>query len=314
MSRQTWARGIWSVAVTVACGAAAIGAQQNQPPQQNQGANQPGHQNGQPGQNDLHQQWNGAGTNTGMAGKNDLDHYMIKVLVKANKDEIELGKLAEQRSQNPEVKQFAAQMVQEHTGFLNKLESLKSGNMGARTQSGSQPAGQHSAAFRGQTETPTDNGVNQQQQSQQIPSPQVGQRQTGENNAQPHFGGKRMHRDRAPGMAGMNDHGGAAQFAKIMEEVDRNVQQAAVRDLSAKQGAEFDRCYVANQMFCHMWVSEALKTFEQNASPQLKPILQEGSQATEQHLTHLKALIAKVEGTPTSPNAQLQPRGNRFNR
>jgi predicted outer membrane protein len=314
-----WARGIWSVAVTVACGAAAIGAQQNQPAQQNQGANQAGQQNqiGQPAQNNQRQPWNGAGANAGMAaaGKADIDHYLIKVLVKANKDEIELGKLAQQRSQNADVKQFATQMVQDHTGFLNKLEAFKkSGNMGAGTQVGTQQPVQRGTAYRGNPEgTPAENGLNQQQ-SQQIPNPQVGQQQAGGNNPQPRLSGKRMHREHVAGMAGMNEHGGAAEFAKIMEEVDRNVQQAAVRDLSSKQGAQFDRCYLTNQMFCHMWVAEALKTFEQNASPQLKPVLQEGVQATEQHLTHLKMLLAKVEGAPASPSAQLQPRGNRFNR
>jgi predicted outer membrane protein len=106
----------------------------------------------------------------------------------------------------------------------------------------------------------------------------------------------------------MGEHGPAAHFAKIMEEVDRNMQQALVRDLSSKQGNEFDRCYLSGQLFGHIWVAEALKTFQRDASPQLKPILQEGLQASEQHLTHIKSLLARLENEPRT-NDGLRPRG-----
>ena len=60
-----------------------------------------------------------------MAGKYDLDHLFVKVLNKANKDEIQLGQLAQQNSQNPAVKQLAMQMVQDHNKFMEKLNSFK---------------------------------------------------------------------------------------------------------------------------------------------------------------------------------------------
>jgi predicted outer membrane protein len=320
MTRQLWARGIWGVAVAVACSAAAIGAQLTQPAQQNQGAQNSvgqGGQNGQPNQNGqaAQQNWKGA-HNPAMAGagRTDLDHYLVKVLVKANQDEIEMGKLAQQRSQNAEVKQLATQMVQDHTRFLSQLESLKKGEAGANPQAGTQPQTQRSTAFRGNIPGESANSVNQQQ-AQPLRNPQVAQ-QPGGNNAQPRIGGKRMHRgEQFAGMGG--DHGTAGQFAKIMEEVDRNMQQSLVRDLSSKPGAQFDRCFLTSQLFSHMWVAEALKTFERDATPQLKPVLQEGVQATEQHLTHIKMLLAKAENEPAAaaPGARnFQPRGARINK
>jgi hypothetical protein len=206
-------------------------------------------------------------------------------------------------------------MVQDHTRFLGQLESFKkTENAGAnqagmqqQTQPGLQQQTQRGAAFRGTIPgAPAANGANQQQ-PQQFPNQQLAQQQPGANNAQPGFAGNRMHRgDR---MAAMGEHGAASQFAKIMEEVDRNMQQALVRDLSSKQGAQFDRCYLTSQLFGHMWVAEALKTFERDASPQLKSILQEGLQTSEQHLTHIKSLLAKEENQPAAaPSARFQPR------
>jgi predicted outer membrane protein len=327
MSRQLWVRGIWGFAAAMVCSAATIAAQQTQPPQQNQGAqpNPVAQQNqfGQPLQNNPQQaqrrNWNAGQGNPGMAGvgRTDVDHYLIKVLIKANKDEIEMGKLAEQRSQNASVKQLATQMVQDHTRFLGQLESFKKtehaganpqAGMHQQTQPGMQQQTQRGTAFRGTVPgTEPANGANQQQQPQQFPNPQVAQQQPGANNTQPGFAGNRMHHgDR---MANMGEHGAAGQFATIMEEVDRNMQQALLRDLSSQQGAQFDRCYLSSQLFGHMWVAEALKTFERDASPQLKSILQEGLQATEQHLTHIKSLLAKEENQPAAaPSARFQPR------
>jgi predicted outer membrane protein len=326
MSRQLLARGIWGAVAVVACGVAAIAVQQTAPAQQIPAA-QPNqavrptqsaqeNQFGQPGQNNPQEQsqrrnWNDAQGNPGMAGvgRGDIDHYLIKVLVKANKDEIELGRLAQQRSQNPEIKQLATQMVEDHTAFLNKLESFKKAEN--NPQAGTHQPVQRGTAFRGPTPGATTNNGLTQQQPQQYQVPQVAQQQPG--SGQPRMNDNRMHRGEH--FAGMGDHAMAGQFAKIMEEVDQNMQQSLVRELSSKQGVQFDRCFLSSQAFGHMWVAEALKTFERNASPQLKPILQEGVQATEQHLTHIKSLLAKAENEPTAaPSTRFQPRGGRFNR
>ena len=376
MSRQLWARGVWGIAVAVASSALAIaGAQQNNPPQnanqnpsnaqqQNnpqQGIQQPGNSQQAPMRT-----FQRNGEARGMAMHNNVDHYLIKVLVKANQDEIEMGKLAEQRSSNPEVKQLATQMVQDHTRFLNTLESLKrTAHPGANGQAGNPPM-QRGAAFRGavpegadqqqpqaqqqtQTQQQTQQLTPQEQRVQQLrdqiqqrtPQAQPGTTvnnkpaQNGANNTAAHNPGANNtaanntgannqaanktrannetmagHQARHEHMAGMGEHGTAGQFAKIMEEVDRNLQQSMVRELSSKQGAQFDRCFLTGQVFGHMWVVEAMKVFERDASPQLKPLLQEGLQTSEQHLTHIKSLLAKIDNEPAS-HAGAQPRGNR---
>src|ERR1700732_3161725 len=162
MSSQLWTRGIWGTAVALATSAVAIAAT---PPQQ--GGN-PLQQLQQPQQQFQNQTFERAGANRPMAGHN-LDHFLVRVLIKANKDEIEMGKLAEQRSNSADVKQLATQMVQDHTRFLNQLEHFQ-GAGGINAQTGDQQRTQRGAAFRG---NPPD-GTNQQPQPQQC---QPGQQQ-----------------------------------------------------------------------------------------------------------------------------------------
>jgi predicted outer membrane protein len=308
MSRQNGVRRILGIAVAVAASAVAIAA-----PQQTQSDSQQPQQQSQIRTYGV--QGNGGQENRGMAGvgRADLDHYLVKVLIQANKDEIEMGNLAEQRSQNADVKQLAKQMVQDHTGFLNKLESLKGAGASANnTQTGSAQPIQGRAGFRGNApEGNAAQGANQQQTQQDQNDQNLQQQpQAGGNTRRPGFAGARAHRER---MAGMGEHGTVGHFAKIMEEVDRNLQQSMVRELSSKQGAQFDRCYLTGQLFGHMWVIEALKTFERDASPQLKPVLQEGLQASEQHLNHIKGLLAKLDnGAETG--SRIQPRIGGLNR
>ncbi|RPJ76610.1 MAG: DUF4142 domain-containing protein, partial [Acidobacteria bacterium] len=52
------------------------------------------------------------------------DQDFLKKAVIANLAEIELGRLATEKAQNPEVKQFAQMMVDGHTKALNELKQL----------------------------------------------------------------------------------------------------------------------------------------------------------------------------------------------
>lgn len=52
------------------------------------------------------------------------DAKAMKNLAEANLAEIEAGKLAADKAQSPQVKQFGQQMVQDHTGMLDELKQL----------------------------------------------------------------------------------------------------------------------------------------------------------------------------------------------
>src|SRR5262245_17818431 len=62
----------------------------------------------------------------------DLDNYIANCLIIKNEAEIKASEFAEQRAENPKVKQFARQMVDDHRQLVERLQQLVSvGQAGA---------------------------------------------------------------------------------------------------------------------------------------------------------------------------------------
>ncbi len=81
------------------------------------------------GQNQGQSQASGKGTTasgTGMGGAtvNRSDRKMITSMAMANMSEIEAGKMAQAKSQNEQVKNFAQQMIDDHTKALTEVQQL----------------------------------------------------------------------------------------------------------------------------------------------------------------------------------------------
>jgi predicted outer membrane protein len=299
-----------------------------------------------------------------MMARTDVDHYLIKVVLQANRDEIAMGRLANQRSANQDVKKFATQMVDDHTRLMSSLQQFQSkqhtGAMpGARqpgyndvnrgtlnnapanttgTQRESRDtANDHNATNGTLNGAPTTAGTQGQSQDSAndhnatsgalngAPATTGTQSQAGSDTANDHNAANQNQINPAPGsfnqpgrngqrfgnqMVGQNGMAGrrsaAHQFATIMEEVANQTQQSVQRELSQKEGAQFDRCYLSRQVMDHMWLVDALTVFERNASPALQPILQEGLQVAQQHLAHAKALLARIEQGQAKSTAQRE--------
>jgi predicted outer membrane protein len=289
--------------VIAAAGVALAGLPQQDP---NSGNQQPGQQQGQqPGinrTNDLNRVRAGA--------HNDVDHYIVKLLIQANKNEEECARLAERNSQNADVKKFAQRAIDDHTQFTSRLEKFRGKNQTTATQPGrsgnqagqfNQPgsqAGQFNQGNQAGNQAGQINQGNQpgnqpgaannQQgfaQQQQGDQPQAGQ--------QPQFGGRR------PMMRGGNamadNRGGAHQFVKIMEDIAQQTHREMQRELQQKEGVHFDRAFVGSQIAMHVWLTQALTIFEQNASPELRPVLQEGLQTAREHLNHARDIMARLD-------------------
>jgi predicted outer membrane protein len=67
-------------------------------------------------------------------GAGSADHIFAGCLIVDNQGEVALGKLAEQKAKDNDVKQFAQRMVQDHTQFMQELEKF-AGQQGATNES-----------------------------------------------------------------------------------------------------------------------------------------------------------------------------------
>jgi hypothetical protein len=82
--------------------------------------------------------------------------------------------------------------------------------------------------------------------------------------------------------------------------------------LNEKQGNEFDKCYVGDQITQHVHMLAKLEASQNHVSPEFQQIIRQGQQTTEQHLKHAQTLAQQLEGERGArPGAQpgQPPRG-----
>jgi putative membrane protein len=70
------------------------------------------------------QQTVGTATDSYSGSQNSVDKQFAACLLQANQAEVKLAKIAAQKADTPAVKQFAEQMIQDHTALANKLQQI----------------------------------------------------------------------------------------------------------------------------------------------------------------------------------------------
>jgi predicted outer membrane protein len=211
------------------------------------------------------------------------------MLAHGNKAEIELGQLALQKSQNDEVKQFAQQMIDDHTAFLGKLKQFnpRIELAAASQQSGQQPRGAQGA---------------QPGNAEQAQPRNAEDAQPGNANAQPRA--DNPDRERTPGQQarrGQGDDDGqrGGRQSQIMQIHDRACEmklQMTKEMLSQYEGQDFDMGYLGHQVVAHIEMLAHLKAMQDVGDSEFQQLVTEGAQTTQQHLDHAKMLCKQLEG------------------
>jgi predicted outer membrane protein len=225
-------------------------------------------------------------TTTNSQGQgNKLDQHLAACLTLGNQEEIALAQFAQEKAQNPQVKQFAQMMIEEHQQAVSKLQQavpqLASLNLQLK---GAQGAGARSASGERAAATAATRGTATDQTASATSGTQRG--------AAPAQGDQQM-----------------LELGRAIKEECLALTQA---ELGRKQGADFDKCYMAQQVGAHIAMLAELKAGQRFASNQLKPILQEGTQMTEHHLAQARTITEQLEaagGADAPQNAQRPATG-----
>jgi putative membrane protein len=200
--------------------------QQLQPGQLQPGQLQPGQL--QPGQQrqQLPGQQGQQAANTQRAGSSD--QQIAALVCGCAQNEIEIAKLAQDKARAAEVKQFAEQMVRDHTPGYEAMRQL---------------AG------------PLATG--------------------GETSSRGHEAGE-------------------LDWVRIHQEVGRQCLASTKQELGKKEGAEFDHCFMGQQIGAHMKVVDELKVLRNHASPELRQKLDQELQMATAHLQKAKQIEEQV--------------------
>jgi hypothetical protein len=98
-----------------------------------------------------------------------------------------------------------------------------------------------------------------------------------------------------PGSAVQAGTNQGLNFIAVIRQMDQQREQQLTRELGEKHGAEFDNCYVGQQIGAHMEMLDKIRVLRQYASPQLQQVLAQGEQTTQQHLDQFKHLMKSLE-------------------
>jgi predicted outer membrane protein len=201
---------------------------------------------------------NAAGsTATNAAGEDtsrNLDHYIANCLVIKNEAEIKANEFGEARAENPKVKEFARQMINDHRQLVEKLQQLTSMDQaGAAQASTRQPAGAVAAQPR----------------------------------------------------AALASNQQYAQLLELDRKITDQCGQLMQQKLGEKQGAEFDKCFMAAQVGNHIHMLAALEVISQDTTGQLQQLTNEAKAKVQQHLQHAEQIAKELESSRGSQQAKL---------
>jgi len=192
------------------------------------------------------------------AGEQDpLAEYFAAKLLLANKAEIALSKIAEQRSQNAEVKQLAAMLIRDHEKLDQQIAQL---------------APQAAAKFAARTGRRTTETPEQIRTSEQT---RTGAREqaAGENSA----------------------HGVLTRLCQIEHKACDIHTEHCKAMLERYQGQDFDMAYLGMQIGAHTWLLSELEAIGNVGNSEFQALVTEARQSVEQHLTKAKQLAQKLE-------------------
>ncbi|MGE0758329.1 MAG: DUF4142 domain-containing protein [Pirellulaceae bacterium] len=265
----------------------------------------------------------------GQATAGKLDRHIASCLALGNHEEIALAEFAMQHAQNDQVRQFAQQMIQDHRKVLGQLQRFApeaasmqlSAEAGAAGQQGRQgQAGQQGqrgqpgqAAGQARTESATD------ARQTAATSQSARERQTTANPATQQPGtSTAQSRDATSGARGRevptsierregsDDQVAAGSYEHHLMALGKQTAEECLRltkaELQRHTGEHFAQAYIGQQVGAHIGMLAQINASEQFASPELKQVLDQGRQITQQHMDHARQLMAQLEGKSGSQN------------
>jgi len=282
-SRQrsfAWISAVGSVLLLVSTASMAAGQAQRQDANQNvtpragvQG------QNPQAGQRPGAQAQQRVTANRPVGGANSADHVIAEMLAISNQEEIALNKLAANKVHNKQVREFAEQMIKEHSQLLDELR---------RFGANATPLEANTAQRRGAPGAAVPSTTTGEQQGGQIRTP--GQQA---NPAQ--AGGQQV--------AGQQQPGGL-DFVNIKRQIAQQCLASAQRKFNELQGDEVDLCFMGQQAVMHQQMIDAETVLRQHVSPELQQVIDQSIQSAETHLKHADKIIRELAGRDQNKSGQ----------
>jgi len=243
-----------------------------------------------PGRQPYTANYRGAQANSGQMS---VENYLANCLLKNNQAEIELGQFASQQATNPQVKQFAEELVKDHQKVVEQIQQVAGTNSAAGKGSTSLDNAARTEADRSATDnsqTPGSSGTD----TASLNAANSAERTPGEGSV------NQQH-------ASTQGGAGLSQLAAIEDKINERCNQALREELQSKSGPEFDECFVGSQIAGHMHMLAALEVISQDTQGQLKQVADEAKPTVQKHLEHAKALAKQLKASGQTSATGARP-------
>jgi putative membrane protein len=92
---------------------------------------------------------------------------------------------------------------------------------------------------------------------------------------------------------------GGLDWVAVKNQIGQECLKSVKQELSQKSGAEFDHCFMGQQIAAHMKVVDELKVLRNYASQDLQQKLDKELQTAQQHLQHAKQIEQRLKESPS---------------
>lgn len=224
-----------------------------------------------------------------------ITDLIVKKLRKANEGEIALAKMAQEKSDNEDLRQFTTMIIQDHQAILQQLDQVA----GGRKDAGSTTA----RSASGLTQDLDRNKVDQTNEPQRNATEQLNNepRDTTDQNRVPANTVQAGANDRATGRNAMQNQQVPQQLCQIIEQACDNSQKMTTEMLQKYQGQDFQMAFLGQQIVAHTMMLGELQAIQSNGPQELKQIAQQGAEKTQAHLEMAKKLAKKYEDDRNKP-------------
>jgi len=214
---------------------------------------------------------------------------MAACLLFGARNEIEMGKLAQDKAKSDDVKEFAAKMVKDHSQQSDKLTRLAGNLAGADTARG----GSGSDVRREVRRVPAEEGRQEAREDRKEGRDDARatgdrtERREGREDARDDRRDNRQDRTTTT----TTGRGQGLNWVAVHHEIADQCLQSSKKELGNKEGHEFDQCYMGMQIAAHMHMLDTLKAFKNHATGELQQDIDDSIDTTESHLKHAKKIM-----------------------
>jgi len=234
------------------------------------------------------------------------DQQVAACLWSANRNEVEIAKLAEDKAKSDSVKEFAAQMIKDHTQNADKLAKV-AGNLVNVARGGTDTRREVRRPVLPQEGREDREGAREKARDDRREGREEAREEAAP--AQRREGREEAREDRRAGREDAREDrrtttttaaGGRQGFnwVTIHREVADECLQSAKKELGKKEGNEFDKCYMGMQVAAHMKMIDELTVLKNHVSGQFAQDLEQSLQTTEHHLSEAKKIMEEIKDKP----------------